>query len=242
MRLQPASLPGRPLRAFTLVELLVVIAITGVLVAISLPVLAKVRSKTETVRAVSNLRQMNAIALLYSGDNNNRVLPAKSAPPDSQQWQVLLARYLQKTPEVNGIWHILDGFDVNKGYRRDGLSILVAPGWTKAPSYNMNRYWQTGWGMNMQPGLPSDIGQNTEEFFGRPFRMTQITAKSRRAFLFTWPEWNAYVHPRDTAKEANAAFLDNKIHVLFFDGHVEAVAQEKLIELVNVPAEFDVPN
>jgi prepilin-type N-terminal cleavage/methylation domain-containing protein/prepilin-type processing-associated H-X9-DG protein len=57
-------------RAFTLVELLVVIAIISILMALSLPVLRRVREQGGETVCRSNLRQMALILKTYSGDHD----------------------------------------------------------------------------------------------------------------------------------------------------------------------------
>ncbi len=70
-----ASRHTRPaLGAFTLVELLVVIGIISVLVSILLPALGSARESAQTVKCMSNLRQIG-IGLRIYASNNKDVLP-----------------------------------------------------------------------------------------------------------------------------------------------------------------------
>lgn len=62
-------------RAFTLVELLTVIAVIGVLAAILIPVVGKVRQKGQETRGMSNLRQV-AIGCLLVAEEERGLLPA----------------------------------------------------------------------------------------------------------------------------------------------------------------------
>lgn len=221
-----SKFPRTHARGFTLTELLVVIAIIATLAALSVVGIKRFRASGAMVKSTGNLRQIHLVSSMYSADNNQKLMPAKTI--SLQQWQWVVATYMGR--EYAGIWEFMD-----KGVYKSEVDLLVAPGWTKSPHYDKTRFWQTGYGMNMQPGLPSDSTANTEESpeWGRAFRLDKITAQSIRAYIFTWPEWNAYYSASSAVK---GALYNGKLSVLFFDGHVESKRPSEMSSLISVPA------
>lgn len=73
-----------PRQAFTLIELLTVIAIIGILAAIIIPTVGKVRDSAKKAQCVSNLKQIGMTIGLYLNENKN-IMPF-SADDTSTGW------------------------------------------------------------------------------------------------------------------------------------------------------------
>jgi prepilin-type N-terminal cleavage/methylation domain-containing protein/prepilin-type processing-associated H-X9-DG protein len=82
-------------RAFTLIELLTVIAIIGVLAAILIPTIGKVRESARTSQCLSNQRQIALAFGLYAGENKGYLPRAGISPENTiQTWMISIKNYL----------------------------------------------------------------------------------------------------------------------------------------------------
>lgn len=68
---------------FTLIELLVVIAIIAILAAMLLPALSKAKSRAQTARCISNLKQLGVCWHLYITDNGDLLVPNNAVTGNS---------------------------------------------------------------------------------------------------------------------------------------------------------------
>ena len=215
------------LRGFTLVELLVVISIIGLLGGLAIPAISSGMNKAKESTKISNLRGIYQACMLWSSENDGRVVPPIAPPTTSGGtgvgWSSFLTNYLgQARPTAQG-----------------SKDIFVDPFFK---GYNSKTSWLPGYAMNTRPALPA---ANTSISYSGgsgtiiEMRMLALTDGPKRAFIIDCD--GSYTLDPLKMKSGITAFATNRHGgglgmVMMYDGHVEKLNMDQAFLSANDPS------
>lgn len=209
--------------AFTLVELLAVIAIVGVLAAIVITSVGRVRETARGQTCLNNLRQIAAGMMLYAADNKG-VLPASNTSTSIND---------QRTLWGYALWLYIYG-DVNS-FRQNFVggapnSLIMGSPVYEGITENVFRCPSTMLDLNGLPGTTPlasrfsygyNTGSNDTADRTRAIRLNTIATPARTVAVVEssapYGYRNAYLSYWGLAPHRGAA------NFLFFDGHVRSL-------------------
>jgi prepilin-type processing-associated H-X9-DG protein len=199
------------------VELLTVVAIIGILAAILIPTVGRVRASGRAATCQSNLRQIGGAALLWSNDNQGKIVPVfhtndpGNKPLDPRHWTGSLAPYMGWTGWSGNITvNNHAGFPTYESAPKAFTCPENPVPDTFGYGYN---YAYLAWPQNTT--YPKTL---TLRQVPNPSRIVMITDSDSSQL----PTWRSFVRPPTMASAPRVSFIHpgDTTHVLWLDGHV----------------------
>lgn len=200
----PGQPPHHSPHAFTLIELVVVIAVVGVLMALAMSFTSRAMSRARSAESLSNLRQVGVAALLFASEKGGR-LPL--ATGGGELWIEQIWPYAYPGQEYPGF----AGSDPPEKFKG---TIFHSP--------NVERE---------RPPMPRSFGWNYISSLSFPTMQAVaidnhskvcLAADTRTSSALS----SAGINFRNGSSRDWAN--DGRAHVLFMDGHVEAMTKEQV--------------
>lgn len=189
---------------FTLIELLTVIAIIGILAAITIPVVGKVRDSAKNAHCKSNLKQLGTAYVLYAQDNKGSVVSDSLPQPDVQgEWMRLLDRYVDRRTFQSTLYEM---------YRCPG-----------APERPEAQFHQPDYAANVHGAVRANYTTTA------PRSLNSITNPSQVIAFLDWiPKWRfarAFEYAQVNGVDKDKVFRHNgRVNAVFVDGHIGSIA------------------
>ncbi|EIP97545.1 prepilin-type N-terminal cleavage/methylation domain-containing protein [Opitutaceae bacterium TAV1] len=205
-------------RAFTLVELLTAIAIIGILAAIMIPTVDKVRGVARRVVCTSNLRQIGTAFEINAVENNNRYPPPLAPDADG-----------------SGAWH-----DVlcSQLYGKTFAQFAAGQGTIfKCPVANVGET-SASYGMNCTLAAFSANGSKADPWshMKEPVLRQRIPVPAKTCLLIESKSTKAgYGTTFETETRPVTYRHSSMLNILYCDGHVETMLVEKIPVTASTP-------
>ncbi|MBO5722125.1 MAG: DUF1559 domain-containing protein [Lentisphaeria bacterium] len=157
---------------FTLIELLVVIAIIAILAAMLLPALSAARNAAKSSNCTGNLKQLGLASVMYTGDNNDHLLPGTdryNGGSPGIPWGGLILTYISEELPSNwdGTWWSINQMNIGvfkcpaQGPPQGANSDYV--GYTINALYTQSAAWSTP--IRTLPGAMDRFAQKASSGF-----------------------------------------------------------------------------
>lgn len=213
-------------RGFTLVELLVALVIVALLSTLAFQGYVRMRQSAERAKSASNLRQLGAVVLLYTGEHYGEFPRYLEATPEGRRWFFGLEPMGGPTaegqrkliPEGGPLWPYIESVG----------GIEVCPGFNYQSPLWKAKFKGASWGYGYNWLLGGRTG-------GTPMTMHQIRHPARVILFASCAQVNTFQAPASPSNPMLEEFYiinetyptihfrhNGLANVLFVDGHVEA--------------------
>jgi prepilin-type N-terminal cleavage/methylation domain-containing protein/prepilin-type processing-associated H-X9-DG protein len=235
------SCPANPIRrrnraAFTLIELLTVIAIIGILAAILIPTVSKVRDSARQAQCTSNVRQISMAILGYAMDNRDFApkgaagVCAATGFNQPNSWNIVIMPYIGQTPSGDSATAI---------QQRRAQEVLRCPTFIlqRSPTQAQLDQGFFGIGLNLALGVPENVGGDNRNAEWSRISLTRFSALSRIILVgdSDLPTSESQRYQMLTSNQNNLDAVRNNgglrhgrvANYGFADGHVKALPPEQ---------------
>jgi prepilin-type N-terminal cleavage/methylation domain-containing protein len=215
--------------AFTLIELLTVIAIIGILAAIIIPVVGKVRSSARSAQTISNVRQLALAANIWA-ENNRGVYPSDFAVHNASN-----AKNTWWIDHKDGIWPLLvvgrSWNDQPTRAQREG-TVFASPNLesdVNIASFNNRR--PISYGMNRYISIQANRRYASLYDLSRTILFADASASNEVGPAPLGSPFGGYLGAENWINARNGASgegaRDGRAAVAYIDGHAAMIDAEK---------------
>ncbi len=191
----------------TLMEMLLVIVVISLLALLALPVINNIYAKGKEVTCASRMKTIGQAIRLYQADHYGFLPPNKTDPPGiaaDNTWVYAIHPYL----------NIPTGSTASVGLKMQPY--LMCPSHTEP--FSSWAWWYSHYGVNATD--PSVFG-----FTGQSYR-PQLREPSKTMMLTETKGFGRAIRPTVQGIRLQDFRHQTRAHVLFFDGHLEALQQK----------------